>query len=376
MANNAAALARAASLVMDADSGKVIDAVNPDVRNYPASLTKMMTLYLLFDALKSGRMTENQRLTASAHAVGMPPSKLGLKAGDTITVREAMLALITKSANDAAVVLAEAMGGTEANFARQMTERAHRLGMRRTTFRNASGLPNNGQMSTARDMATLAQHLIKDFPKYYKNFSTAEFTYDGRVFRNHNALLENYPGADGLKTGYIRASGYNLVSSAERDGRRLIGVVFGGQSPRNRDRQMIALLDRGFATRPGKAAPLIAVTEPEEAVVPASAVAAVAASEGEAAMADGRWAIQVGAFSRAANAKDAAHAASARLGGAAKDTLIAVVPSTSAKTRLYRARLTGMSEDAARQACRTLKSKRVDCLPIAPGSEPLAEGSN
>lgn len=362
---------------MDADTGKVIHAVNPDVRNYPASLTKMMTLYMLFDAMKAGRMSEGQRLTASAHAAGMPPSKLGLKAGDTITVRDAMLALITKSANDAAVVLAEAMGGTEAGFARHMTERAHRLGLRRTTFRNASGLPNSGQMSTARDMAVLAQRLIRDFPQYYRLFATAEFTYKGRVYRNHNALLENYPGADGLKTGYIRASGYNLVTSAERDGRRLIGVVFGGQSPRGRDRQMIAMLDRGFGSNPNAQAPLVAAAEPVEPALPATTATTMveAVSEGDVAMPDGRWSIQVGAFARAANAKDAAQAASARLGSVAKDTLVAVVPSVGAKTRLYRARLTGMSEDAARQACKTLKSKRLDCLPIAPTAE-MAEGSN
>ena len=229
------ATARYASMVVDAESGQVLHAVNADTRNYPASLTKMMTLFLVFDALEKGTLRLDQPLPVSKRAAGMPPSKLGLKQGQTITVEDAILALVTKSANDVAVVIAEALGGQETTFAKMMTERAQELGMSRTTFRNASGLPNRGQKSTARDMVRLAQALMEDHDKYYHYFSTQSFTYQGRTYRNHNRLLKGYKGTDGIKTGYIRASGFNLVSSVERDGRRVIAVVFGGKTSRSRD---------------------------------------------------------------------------------------------------------------------------------------------
>ena len=192
--------ARYASMVVDAKTGKILHASNPDRKRYPASLTKMMTLYMVFDALERKKLTLNQRLKVSRRAQGMPPSKLGLKRGKTIRVKDAILALITKSANDAAVVVAEALGGTEIKFAQMMTKKARQIGMRRTKFRNASGLPNRRQVSTARDMATLARRLIRDFPQYYHFFGTQRFSYKRRTFRNHNKLLANYPGVDGIKT--------------------------------------------------------------------------------------------------------------------------------------------------------------------------------
>ncbi len=240
------AQARYASIVVDADTGQVLHAVNADTRNYPASLTKMMTLYMVFDALEKGKLTLDQRLPVSKRAAGMPPSKIGLKRGETISVRNAILALVTKSANDVAVVVAEALAGKETTFAQVMTKRARSLGMSRTTFRNASGLPNRGQKSTARDMSRLAKALMTDFPQHYQFFAVSKFTYKGRTYRSHNKLLRSYKGTDGIKTGYIRASGFNLVSSVERENRRIIAVVFGGKTSKSRDRHMVKLLDRGF----------------------------------------------------------------------------------------------------------------------------------
>lgn len=243
-----AAAAKYASFVMDVETGRVLHAENADTRNYPASLTKMMTLYLVFEALDKGKLTLNQKFSASARAARQPSSKLGLNRGETVTVREAIMALVTKSANDVASMVAEEIGGTERQFAMIMTAKARQLGMSRTTFRNASGLPHRGQTSTARDMATLARRLLTDYPHYYHYFSAAEFNYDGARHKNHNNLLRKYAGTDGIKTGYIRASGFNLVASVVRNGHRLVGVVFGGRSPRARDRHMMALLDEGFDT--------------------------------------------------------------------------------------------------------------------------------
>src|SRR5208282_1168561 len=209
-----------------------------DGRTHPASLTKMMTLYLTFESLESGQLHKTQSLRVSAHAASQQPSKLELAAGETITVEQAILALTVKSANDAAVVLAEAIGGSESEFAQTMTQKARELGMTGTTFRNASGLPNPGQVTTARDMAKLARALIRDYPQYYGYFSAREFTFQGNEIPTHNHVLVEYEGADGLKTGYIHSSGFNLVTSAVRNGRRLIGVVMGGQTSSQRDHAM------------------------------------------------------------------------------------------------------------------------------------------
>src|SRR5690606_24462920 len=201
--------AQYASVVMDAATGEILESVNADVQTYPASLAKMMTLYLTFDALDAGRLTLNRKLPVSAHAAAQRPSKLGLRAGNTIRVIDAIGALTTKSANDAAVVLAEALGGTERAFARMMTDKAVALGMHDTVFRNASGLPDDAQVTTALDMAILSRAVIYDHAKHYHYFSTDRFKHGGKVYESHNRLLRFYPGADGIKTGYIRASGFN-----------------------------------------------------------------------------------------------------------------------------------------------------------------------
>ena len=238
--------ARYASIVVDAETGEVLRSRNADIRRYPASLTKMMTLYMLFEAIDEGRLSLTSKFKVSKRAAGQPPSKLGLRAGSTIRVEDAIKALVVKSANDIAVVVAEALGGTEVEFARMMTRKAKALGMSRTAFRNASGLPNRKQRSTARDMSYLARALMRDFPHRYHYFDDQRFRYSGRSHRSPNRLLGSYRGMDGIKTGYIRASGFNLVASAERDGRRVIAVVFGGKTARSRNKHMANLLDLGF----------------------------------------------------------------------------------------------------------------------------------
>lgn len=241
-----ATAAKYASVVIDAESGKILEAQNADARRYPASLTKIMTLYMVFDALENKKITPKTRMRVSRRASGAAPSKLGLRAGDTITVENAILALVTKSANDVATVVAEHLGGTEIGFARKMNTMARKIGMKRTTFQNASGLPNRQQMSTARDMAVLGMRIRKDFPQYYSYFGKTKFTYKGRTYGNHNKLLKSLPGTDGIKTGYIRDSGFNLVASTVQDGHRLIGVVFGGRTGKSRDAHMKDILNRGF----------------------------------------------------------------------------------------------------------------------------------
>ena len=238
---------RYAAIVADAQSGTVLMAASPDEQRYPASLTKMMTVYMAFEALRDGRISLSSPIRVSADAASMPPSRLGLAAGMTLTVEEAILALVTKSANDAAAALGEFLGGgSEGRFAQMMTLKARALGMTRTAFRNASGLPDLDQVTTARDMALLGRRLMHDFPDRFSYFSTPHFVFRGRTHWNHNRLLNEYDGTDGIKTGYVNDSGFNLVASAQRDGVRLVAAVFGGRTGRERDRHMMAILDRGF----------------------------------------------------------------------------------------------------------------------------------
>jgi D-alanyl-D-alanine carboxypeptidase len=236
-----------AAIVVDANTGRVLYSRNADSYRYPASLTKMMTLYMLFEALERGDFTMASQLKVTARAAGQPPSKLGLKSGQNIRVRDAILALVVRSANDVAVVVAEALGGTESKFAAMMTKRARELGMTRTTFRNASGLPNNRQKTTARDMYALSLRIQEDFPQFYGYFATAQFVWGPRTYKTHNNLLGKYKGTDGIKTGYIRASGFNLASSVHQNGRHLIGVVMGGKTARRRDAHMKDILTKSFA---------------------------------------------------------------------------------------------------------------------------------
>lgn len=235
-----------ASLAIDAKSGTVVHQRHAGKIRHPASLTKMMTAYLTFQALEHDRLKPNQRIWVSKYAASKPASKLGLKKGQTIKVREALRAIIVKSANDASVVLAEAISKSEWKFAKKMTKTAKQLGMKNTYFKNASGLHHPMQKTTAYDMARLAIALKRDYPEYYHLFKLKEFKYNGRTYKSHNRVTKNYRGADGLKTGYINASGYNLVTTANKNGDAVVAVVLGGKTSKRRDKHMVKILDRAF----------------------------------------------------------------------------------------------------------------------------------
>ncbi|WFU84693.1 serine hydrolase [Bradyrhizobium sp. CIAT3101] len=249
-----------ASIIVDGNSGTVLQSNSPDGLRHPASLTKIMTLYLLFERLESGKMKLDTEMPVSQHAADQDPTKLNLRAGQTIRVEDAIKGLVTRSANDAAVVIAEAIGGDEDDFAAMMTRKARALGMSKTVYRNANGLPNDEQVTTARDQATLGRAIQERFPRYYRFFSTTSFTWRGEQIRNHNHLLGSVEGVDGIKTGYTRASGFNLVTSMRRGNRHLIGVVLGGRSGGSRDAIMRNLLaenlEKGATTHT-----VVAVTE-------------------------------------------------------------------------------------------------------------------
>jgi D-alanyl-D-alanine carboxypeptidase len=243
-ATPAAANAKYAAIVIDANSGKVLFADSADAARYPASLTKMMTLYMLFDAMAAGKVSKSTKIPVSAKASAEPPSKLGLRPGASITAEQAIMALVTRSANDVATAVGEFLGGSEQRFGEMMTRRARSLGMRNTTFRNAHGLPNTAQRTTARDMAILGMALREHHPRYYGYFSTRSFVFAGKRIGTHNRVMQRVQGVDGIKTGYIRASGFNLVTSAQDGKRSIVAVVMGGRTARSRDDHMVALLAR------------------------------------------------------------------------------------------------------------------------------------
>ncbi len=274
-----------AAITVDAATGEIIYGNDIDEPRFPASLTKVMTLYILFQEIQSGRMSFDTRMTVSAKAAAQAPSKLGLRAGNTISARDAMFALITKSANDASMVVAEHIEGSQAAFADRMTRTARAIGMTRTTFTNPNGLPDSRQVTTARDMATLGLRIQRDFPQYYRHFSTRSFNYGKRRYGNHNRLLGRVKGVDGIKTGYTRASGFNLLSSMEVGNRRLVAVVLGGRTGASRNAFMTKILNRDIAkaTRsrnnqiaavagnpkgynPAAAAKVVALAKPEPAI--------------------------------------------------------------------------------------------------------------
>lgn len=238
---------RYASIVVDAETDTVLHARHADAPRYPASLTKVMTLYMLFEEIDAGRISLDEKLPVSATAASMPPSNIRLDAGDTIRVRDAIKALVTKSANDVAVVVAERIGGSEERFAALMTVKARTLGMTSTRFYNASGLPDTRQLSTARDMARLAEAMLEDFGHHYDYFATRRFRWNGRTYKNHNELLGSVDGVDGIKTGYTRASGYNLMASAQRGESRVIAIMMGGRTARARNAHVADLIEAAYA---------------------------------------------------------------------------------------------------------------------------------
>jgi D-alanyl-D-alanine carboxypeptidase len=260
-----------ASIVVDVNSGRVLQATNADAPRFPASVTKVMTLYMLFEQLERGKFTLESELPVSAFAARQAPSKIGFDPGETIAVEDAIKALVTKSANDVAVVVAEAIGGDQETFAEMMTRKARAIGMKSTTFRNASGLPNPEQVTTARDLTILGKAIHDRFPRYWRYFQTRNFEYAGRSYRNHNRLLGRVDGVDGIKTGFTRASGFNLLTSAKSGNRHLIAVVLGGRSGRIRDAQMASLIDNHLprAYAGARQTPVFAERRSDEPVVTA-----------------------------------------------------------------------------------------------------------
>ena len=384
------ARAKYASIIIDANTGEVLHQVNADDLNYPASLTKMMTLYLAFEALHNGQLTLNQTLPVSAHAASRAPSKLGLVPGESVAVRDLILALVTKSANDAASVVAEGLAGSEPAFAERMTQKARRLGMKNTFFHNASGLPDPANRTTARDLATLARALYRDFPGDYHYFATREFVYHGAVLINHNHLMNSFQGMDGIKTGFINASGFNLAASAKRDGRRLIGVVMGGVSARARDVHMAQLLNEAFASRRGNlmvanaeepAFPENAPAAPLKRGIAARAVAALSPvghaeaaplaetatlrKAGERVRKLPHWSVQLGAFTHHAAAEKAV-AAVTKLPVAKGKPVLILDPGKTDTERLYRARLVNFTKHEANAVCSSLHKRHLKCSVVAP----------
>jgi D-alanyl-D-alanine carboxypeptidase len=352
--------AKYASFVMNAETGQVLHAVNENTRNYPASLTKLMTLYLLFEALEKKEISFNSRLKISRKAANRPASKLGLKPGQTIKVKDAVMAIIVKSANDVASVVAENIGGNERRFALQMTHKARNLGMTRTVFRNASGLPHRGQLSTAKDMAILTRAIINHFPQYYNLFSHRYFKFENRTYKSHNKVLKTFPGAEGMKTGYIRASGYNLVTTAKQNGKRIIGVVFGGKSSRLRNSHMKQLLTRAFrlpnfyrtATKPY----LRSRKNKRTAKVNTKPLKNTK---------DRIWGIQVGAFYTRKPAFSIARTISKKYSKMLYGGKIKVMPLRKSGNRiLFRARIIGIKKRNAYSTCRLLKKNRQPCLEL------------
>lgn len=389
-----------AAFIMDADTGVILHQSNADKVLHPASLVKMMTLTMAFEALAAGRLSLRDRIPISSHAASMQPSKIGIPAGGSISVEDAIYALVTKSANDIAVAMGEKLGGTESQFAAMMTRRAREIGMTKTVYKNASGLPNSAQVTTVRDQAKLSRYIIKTYPQYYEYFSTRNFTYRGVSHHNHNRLMSSYKGMDGLKTGFIAASGFNLAASAVRGDRRLIGIVFGGRTAASRNARMAELLDQGFAdlgvgkdagntvvmaSAKGKIAPkpdrkpdsiaqLAALHNVDPAAgaemrlgtVAAAAPAGVqiaSLSPAAPVPAEQRpWAIQIGAFESRARTDGALREAMARLPDNLAGGSPFIAPLKTGEGWLFRARLGGYSKEQAIAACRLIK----DCLPVAP----------
>jgi len=391
----------AAAIVVDMNTGSILHAQEAGTLRHPASLTKMMTLYVLFGYLRAGTIKQDTELVVTPHAAARAPTKLGLKPGSTIKVSDAAKAMVTRSANDAAATIAENLGGTAENFARVMTDTGRRIGMTKTVFRNASGLPNKEQVTTARDMAILAAHLIHDYPEYYKLFATRYFSFKGRKYRNHNKLLFGYKGTDGIKTGYTRASGFNLAASVHRGDKHLLAVVLGGKTGSQRDAATRALLDKHMPsaseTKPTKAqlmaslvgAPppkLPAIKKPALKTAAAEPASSSAPAEGDitepastrkpgaaatspkarktaanSARYAGTYHVQVGAFTSQAEAENRLGMVQQR----ALDLLNGHLPFTASFMKddkeWYRARFAGFSQGDAKTTCAALKKRSLDC---------------
>lgn len=396
-----------AAIVIDANSGEVLYDKRADSPRYPASVTKVMTLYLTFEALSEGRLKLTDRVVMSPRAAAQAPTKIGIPSGDSLSVDEAIKAMTVKSANDVAVAMAERLAGSESRFAALMTLRGQELGMRNSRFVNASGLPDSRQISSARDLAILSRATMRDFPQYYSYFSVKGFYFRGNYVKGHNRLLDSMEGFDGLKTGYTNASGFNLAGSAVRDGRRLIAVVLGGPSTAWRDNNMEDLLLTGFDVmkrrsrgerttiaaniyedepsgpieRPSveqgdgdQAGLKIVLTEnprtPPVKVAPTMRAAQdikpttkAVAQKTAAKKPKGEWGVQVGAFKSKSLANDQLKLVRSRFAKMVADAEGAV---EGAAGGAFRAQFQGLTSDAAREACSALKAKRMPCMVLSP----------
>ena len=406
---------RYAAFVADANTGDILHSRLADARRYPASLTKMMTLYLLFEEIEAGELSLTDTLTTSRIAASQQPSNLNLSQGDTITVETAIRALVIKSANDVAVVVAEHLASTERAFAVEMTARARELGLSNTTFRNASGLPNSRQVTTARDMARLTLALRRDFPQYMPYFSERSFTHNGQTYRSHNNLIGRVEGVDGMKTGYIRASGFNIATTADRGGRRLVAVVMGGPTAAYRDahaeqlinaayrslenREALIVAARGLTPRlnpireqdiiatqiaaldlsppvaqgDGDTLPPLRIEMSDDMGAPPSAASVSTMIEptlidvpAEDVLPPSGWAVQVGAYADAAAAR--ARLETVRDLASELDRAEMYTPRFESNGRtLFRARFTGVDAASARAACANLAARNEPCFAVAPG---------
>jgi D-alanyl-D-alanine carboxypeptidase len=381
------AAARNVSVLVDAKDGTVLRADGANALWYPASLTKMMTAFLVFEAAKAGKLHFADKIVVSANAAGQSPTKFGLKSGQKITVEQALTAMIVVSGNDAAVALAEAIGGSEERFAQMMTETAHRIGMTRSEFRNASGLPHAGQVTTARDMAELAMHILEGYPEHYHFFSKRSVTIAGRTQQSVNGILSSYQGADGMKTGFTCGSGYNLVASAKRNGRRLIGVVLGGSNRGERASLMTQLLNAGFS-QPASVKPklkdmAIKVAAEDQGPPPTllkggdcdkrvaedgnSTITSTARISG--------WGVVFGAFPQKALAESTIATMKTKLKGTIKKGRPAIIQRTWEGLTRYSALLVGLDQAEASKACKKVWAENGYCLALSPAvlSNPDAE---
>jgi D-alanyl-D-alanine carboxypeptidase len=393
-------------IVIDAETGRIVHETDADDLRHPASLTKMMTLYITFQALESGRLGLGQYMAVSENASYQSPSKLGLRAGQHIRVEDAILGVVTESANDAAVVLGETLGGSEEGFGRLMTKQAHALGMKQTVFHNPSGLPDPEQVTTAHDMAILGAALIQHYARYYPYFSHDSFTYAGIYHHNHNHLMDRYDGMDGIKTGYIRASGFNLVASAKHGNTRLIGVIFGGRSAVARDNHMAQLLDQSFEvaqaeTRSNRIASANGEGDSSDAdngeyvALPAK-IAAIFPSRGAlmpqadnqgddsgetqatppvqqvvqrpavSPKANSNWGVQIGAYSDAAIGQQALSSLTASMPSLLSSAEPQVQKVSAGGMVMYRARLMSLDKKTAQSLCSYLVQRSKSCLTVEP----------
>jgi D-alanyl-D-alanine carboxypeptidase len=372
------AAARSVNVLVDAKDGTVLRADGANALWYPASLTKMMTAFMVFEAAKAGQIHLSDKITVSANAASQSPTKFGFKTGQKITIEQALTAMIVVSGNDAAVALAEAIGGSEEHFAQMMTATAHRIGMTRSEFRNASGLPNAGQVTTARDMAELAMHILESYPEHYHLFGKRSVTIAGRTRPSVNGILSSYQGADGMKTGFTCGSGYNLVASAKRNGRRLIGVVLGGSNRGERAALMTQLLNAGFqqasAERPKLRDMAIKVAAEEQGPPPTllkggdcdqrvaedgnSTITTTARISG--------WGVVFGAFPQKGQAEKTVATMKTRLKDTIKKGRPAIIQRTWEGLTRYSALLVGLDQAEAGKACKKVWAEQGYCLALSP----------